>query len=444
MHYKAEIQQAKFEQSKRLNLSCNLTEFPEEIYELADSLEILDLSHNQLSSLPDDLPRLHKLRVIFCSNNQFTRLPEVLGRCTRLTMTGFKSNQIREVPASALGVSLRWLILTDNQIEALPASIGLCHSMQKLMLSGNRLTQLPDALAECSHLELLRIAANRLESLPDFLFELPKLSWLAFAGNPCTEQAEKLAASRYPIAEIDWASISPRQQLGEGASGFIHQALWQPPASSPSEVAVKIFKGQMTSDGLPHLEKTACIAAGTHRNLIEVHGKISNHPAEATGLVMSLVKPEYTNLAAPPSLDSCTRDIYPAHSNFTLDTIIKLALAIATVAQHLHERGIMHGDLYAHNILYNSDGDCLLGDFGAASLSLQTDTAIAEKLQRLEVRAWGILLEELLQRCNSPASPTIHSALQTLQQQCMHEKPQLRPLFSDIVQQMQNLQSRQP
>lgn len=79
---------------KRLDMSCGLTEFPREILDLADSLEILNLSGNQLSSLPDDLPRLHKLRIIFCSDNLFTELPAVLGQCKNLTMVGFKANQI--------------------------------------------------------------------------------------------------------------------------------------------------------------------------------------------------------------------------------------------------------------------------------------------------------------------------------------------------------------
>lgn len=81
--------------SQRLNLSCGLTSFPEEIYTLADTLEILDLSRNALSELPDDLPRLHKLRILFCSDNQFTRLPAVLGKCQNLSMIGFKANRIR-------------------------------------------------------------------------------------------------------------------------------------------------------------------------------------------------------------------------------------------------------------------------------------------------------------------------------------------------------------
>ncbi|KTC33555.1 hypothetical protein AO269_16245, partial [Pseudomonas putida] len=59
----------------RLDLSCGLTEFPQAIFTLADSLEVLNLSGNALTRLPDDLHRLHKLKVLFCSDNPFTELP---------------------------------------------------------------------------------------------------------------------------------------------------------------------------------------------------------------------------------------------------------------------------------------------------------------------------------------------------------------------------------
>lgn len=55
--------------TQRLKLACGLTEFPRDIFDLADTLEVLDLSGNALSSLPEDLPRLSKLRIIFCSDN---------------------------------------------------------------------------------------------------------------------------------------------------------------------------------------------------------------------------------------------------------------------------------------------------------------------------------------------------------------------------------------
>lgn len=104
----------------RLDLACNLQDFPREIFALADTLEILNLSGNALDALPDDLPRLSKLRVLFCSGNRFTRLPEVLSSCVHLEMVGFKSNSIREVSAAAISPGLRWLILTDNQIQRFP------------------------------------------------------------------------------------------------------------------------------------------------------------------------------------------------------------------------------------------------------------------------------------------------------------------------------------
>ncbi len=116
---------------QRLKLSCGLTHLPPEIFDLADTLEILDLSGNALSELPDDLYRLHKLRIIFCSYNQFIELPEVLGRCSELSMIGFKANKIRHVPAKSLPAKLRWLTLTDNEIEVLPQEIG--HSMQRMI-----------------------------------------------------------------------------------------------------------------------------------------------------------------------------------------------------------------------------------------------------------------------------------------------------------------------
>jgi len=168
----------------RLDLACDLQEFPREIFALADSLEILNLSGNSLSTLPDDLSHLGKLRVIFCSNNRFTQLPEVLSTCPQLEMVGFKANSIGEVADAAIAPGLRWLILTDNQISVLPDAIGSCVRLQKLMLAGNQLEVLPEAMASCVGLELLRISANRFKTLPEWLLQLPRLTWLAFGGNP--------------------------------------------------------------------------------------------------------------------------------------------------------------------------------------------------------------------------------------------------------------------
>jgi Protein tyrosine and serine/threonine kinase/Leucine rich repeat len=422
--------------SRQLKLCCGLTAFPPEIFKLADTLEILDLSGNALSSLPADLARLHRLRIVFCSHNQFTELPEVLGQCPQLSMVGFRANQIHRVASAALPPALRWLVLTDNRISVLPAGIGRCSALQKLMLAGNRLPALPPEMAACRQLQLLRIAANQFTSLPDWLLGLPRLSWLAYAGNPLSETSEALARASTPLARIAWSALQMGSQLGEGASGVIHRALWRR-GQALQPVAVKLFKGALTSDGLPHHEMAACIGAGAHPNLIAVHGQITDHPSGASGLVMALVDPRFRNLAGPPSLASCTRDSYPANTRFTLCAVIRLALGIASATRQLHARGILHGDLYAHNILFKADGQALLGDFGAASFFAPEEAPLALGLQRLEVRAFACLLEELIKRCRQPAgSKAALIRLNDLQSRCSQENTAARPLFSEIEEQL--------
>ena len=432
MHTLSQLRAGELVGITRLDLSCGLTNFPDEIFNLADSLEILNLSGNALSSLPDDLPKLHKLRVIFCSDNLFTALPEVLGQCLQLEMVGFKANQIKHVSEKSLPKKLRWLILTDNKITELPSALGSCIRLQKLMLSGNQLQTLPPEMATCTELELLRISANDFTVLPEWLLSLPKLAWLAYAGNPFSDNYEMAVTAEQNITRIDWAAIELQQSLGEGASGIIYRANYlQKDGSLP--VAVKVFKGAVTSDGLPRSEKAASIAVSGHSGLIPVVGKIIGHPQNASGLVMSLIEPSFINLAQPPSLESCTRDIYLAERRFTLVQVLSIAFNIASVAKHLHSKAVMHGDLYAHNILWDEQTESLLGDFGAASFLPPHNKQLAENIQRIEVRAFACLLEELLNHCDVlQAEQEKFNILLTLQKRCAHLQIDTRPLFGEI------------
>ena len=412
---------------KRLDLSCGLTQFPREIFDLAESLEILNLSGNALSSLPDDLHRLPHLRVLFCSDNAFTELPACLGQCQQLSMIGFKANQIEHVPAAALPLQLRWLILTDNHISHLPDELGERPLLQKLMLAGNRLEQLPESLAQCHNLELLRIASNRLTQLPQWLLTLPRLTWLAYAGNPVESAVE--VANDDATPNIPWAELQLAEVLGEGASGVIRKAFRQ---ASNAPVAVKLYKGTITSDGSPLHEMQACIAAGLHPNLIKVQGRVIGHPTDQAALVMDLIDPSYRNLAGLPSLASCTRDIYDPATRFSLEVALRMTRGIASVAAHLHRHGITHGDLYGHNILWNAEGDCLLGDFGAASFHATADTLETKALQRIEVRAFGVLLGELLERIDSGLSDEQRQVLEALRDSCCQPQVLARPAFQEI------------
>lgn len=426
MHTLADLRAGRLAGSTRLDLSCELRQFPDEIFSLSDTLEVLNLTGNQLSELPADLHRLKRLKVLFCSNNLFTELPQALGGCAQLFFVGFKACKIKHVSPRSLPPLLRSLVLTDNHIDALPDELGQCRHLQKLMMAGNRLRSLPPSLAACERLELVRISANQLTELPAWLLQMPALAWLAFAGNPLNDIHNDIHAET-PVRLIPWSQLNLHKVLGEGASGVIQQGEWQDEAGVSHEVAVKLYKGDLTSDGSPLNELAACIAAGQHRHLIPIEGQICAHPQNVRGLVMPLIDPRFTPLAAPPSLESCTRDVY-RDVRIDATAVRHIAAGIAAACAHLHARGINHGDLYAHNILWDESGDNLLGDFGAAAFYPDSDTG--RILERIEVRAFGILLDELLNLCAGESVQRV--LLQDLQRRCVAPYLMSRPSFAEL------------
>jgi len=403
-----------------------LTEFPQEIFGLADTLEILDIGGGALTALPDDLGRLHKLRVLFCSGNRFERLPPSLGDCASLSQVGFRATGLREVPGEALPPTLRWLILTDNRIDSLPDELGERPHLQKLMLAGNRLQRLPESLGDAACLELARLSSNSFDALPAWLAKLPNLAWISWAGNPMEPRLAPAPASLVP-----WARLDVEERLGEGASGRVHRAFWRKESTAePLPVALKVFRGAMTSDGLPEREMSACLAAGEHPNLTAALGQLADHPDGADALLMPLLPAHWRPLAAPPSFETCSRDVYDPQMRLPLASALKIARGVAAAADHLHARGLLHGDLYAHNILWDgAAGDAVLSDFGAAC-ALPVDTE-GNAWRRIEVRAWGLLLGELLDQ--STADPDEMTKLRALAHACADADPCSRPLMNDVI-----------
>lgn len=448
----------------KLKLACPLAAFPDEILELGGTLEQLDLSGTGLSSLPANFgAALPKLKIAFFSDCNFRVFPRELAACPALEMVAFRSNGMEEVPEDALPARLRWLILTDNRIAALPASIGRCARLQKCMLAGNRLRDLPAAMARCTRLALLRLSCNRFEALPDWLFSLPELAFLSFAGNPCASPAANgVGGSSAGLESIDWADLEVGETLGEGASGTTSRGWWRQSPQYAEEVAIKVFRGALTSDGAPADEMAAWLAAGAHESLITVLGHVHGHPEEEKeeeaeekevaaglgggrfqgGIVMQLVPPHYTVLGQPPSLETCTRDRFPDDSELSAACALSMLTGIAGAAAHLHARGIAHGDLYAHNILASrEDAHAVLGDFGAATMYGRGPSRDCG-IEKLEVLAFAHLLEDMLglvKGDEAGQSAEVLRGLRCLHARCATPAVDARPSFEEVVEELEGM-----
>lgn len=423
-HNLNDLKAGKYQGYKRLQLVEGLSEFPEEILSLSDTLEVLDLSNNLLSELPDSFVQLKNLKVLFLSFNQFKVFPDVLGKCLNLDMVGFKSNQIESISETALPKNLRWLILTDNRLTQLPQSFGQLSQLKKLALAGNKLSSIPETFTQCKQLELVRLSANELTSVPAGLFKLPKLAWLALSGNPLVGEHK----AHLGIVQYEQQDIALNEQIGQGASGVIYKGKLH---NAETYIAIKVFKGGKTSDGYPEDELSACLTAGQHENLIKTFAHISEQ--DFLALLMDLIPAGYENLGLPPNYETCTRDTFVEGTQFSIETIFNIARQLADVLSHLHNQQVSHGDFYAHNTMVNAQGHVMFGDFGAATQLHNLSGVQQQQFERIEVRAFGNLLDDLLtqSQLNESHNSTL-AKLISLRDACLNDDITLRPNFADI------------
>lgn len=407
--------------------------FPPEIFDYAEQIKILDIPGGTLRSLPDDLPQLEKLKVIFLSNNLFTEVPEVFAACKELSLVGMKSCRITRCSEYALPPKLRWLILTDNLLKELPASLGNLSELQKVALAGNQLSTLPDSMTKCSKLQLLRLSANNFQETPPFwLFQLPSLAWYTDAGNPF---CEKLVPGELPQS-FERNQISYLDQIGRSPSSDVYRARLE---GHDELIAIKDYKGKMTSDGYIVDDLRASLSAGQHKNIITALGQIApSQENPKASLLFQLIPEHYKSLGQPPSLETCTRDTFPENTSFSESFILSILKNIASAMSHLHKKGISHGDLYAHNILADVKGHCFLGDFGAASFY---EPAVSSPREQIEVRAFAYLIDDLIEHRAIDFNRDILGSLSSLSAHCKNISGSNRPSFHRLFKDMEELRN---
>jgi serine/threonine protein kinase len=137
-------------------------------------------------------------------------------------------------------------------------------------------------------------------------------------------------------------------------------------------------------------------------------------------------------LAAPPDVWSTLRCTYSADATFQTDEAFQIAMSIAEALQDLHSAKVCHGDVYAHNILHDPDSRAtILGDFGAAWYYGNLAGELHAKIERVEVRAYGILLQELAARVrDGREGPQL---LGQLAGDCLGPTVGQRPAFAEVV-----------
>ncbi|XP_075058492.1 DISP complex protein LRCH3 isoform X2 [Mixophyes fleayi] len=167
-----------------LNLSGRkLREFPRSAaqQDLSDTTQA-DLSRNRLCEIAAEICHYVSLESLNLYQNCIRYVPEATLNLQALTFLNLSRNQLTSLPGHLCSLPLKVLIASNNKLDSLPEEIGLLRHLTELDVSCNEIQALPTQIGKLESLRDLNIRRNHLVQLPEELAELP-LVRLDFSCN---------------------------------------------------------------------------------------------------------------------------------------------------------------------------------------------------------------------------------------------------------------------
>jgi Leucine-rich repeat (LRR) protein len=130
-------------------------------WENVDLLHI-DLSHNEISSIPAGIAGLDQLLTLNLAENKLDCIPREMASLFGLKRLDLSKNKLRDLPELEGLTGLTELLLNDNALAALPASVGAMRSLESLNVDNNQLRELPVGLGEPNNILRIRLTIIKL------------------------------------------------------------------------------------------------------------------------------------------------------------------------------------------------------------------------------------------------------------------------------------------
>ncbi|NWZ78670.1 LRCH3 protein, partial [Poecile atricapillus] len=144
-----------------------------------------DLSRNRLSELPAEACHFVSLETLNLYQNCIRYIPEAVLNLQSLTFLNISRNQLSTLPVHLCSLPLKVLIASNNKLVSIPEEIGQLRQLTELDVSCNEIQTIPPQIGNLESLRDLNVRRNNLVRLPEELAELPLIR-LDFSCNKIT------------------------------------------------------------------------------------------------------------------------------------------------------------------------------------------------------------------------------------------------------------------
>ena len=168
---------------KKIN-DIKITNQYKQLFFTNQSIKILSLNYNQLTTLSTKIDNLINITSLILSNNKLRTLPKEIGKLINITSLSLYNNQLTTLPKEIGNlINITDLDLSNNQLTTLPETLGKLINISSLSLSNNQLTTLPETLGNLINITSLSLYNNQLITLPETLGNLINITKLDLSKN---------------------------------------------------------------------------------------------------------------------------------------------------------------------------------------------------------------------------------------------------------------------